>query len=102
MTITPDVPTTAFSTAGTSATIHAQVAAAPIEECELLLLADAGEALVLNESAALLWQGIEAGEDVGTLTTRLTAQYDVPIATAEQDVVALLATLAEAGAIVMA
>ena len=57
MTTMHDVPTTALSTAGTTATIHAQVAAAAMEECELLLLADAGEALVLNESAALFIDG---------------------------------------------
>jgi hypothetical protein len=75
--------------------------AAALQECELLLLADAGQALVLNESAALLWQGIEAGEDVPALTARLAAHYAVASATARQDVLALLATLAEAGAVLM-
>ena len=37
MTTMPDVPTTAFSTAGTTATIHAQVAATPIEEFALAI-----------------------------------------------------------------
>ena len=85
----------------TTATIHPQVAAAAFEDCELLLLAAAGETLLLNESGALLWQGIEAGEDVAALTTRLTTRYAVTIATARQDVLALLRALAEAGAVVM-
>ena len=85
----------------TSPAIHPQVAAAAMEECELILLADTGEALVLNESAALVWQGIEAGEDVTALTGRLTTHYAVAPQTACEDVTAFLRTLAEAGAIVM-
>ncbi len=85
----------------TTAAVHPQVAAASLQECELLLLADAGEALVLNEAGALLWHGIEAGEDIATLTNRLTDQYAVLPTAARADVLAMLVTLAEAGAVVM-
>jgi hypothetical protein len=85
----------------TPAAIHPQVAAAAMQDCELILLADTGEALVLNESAALVWQGIEAGEDVPALTSRLTTHYAVAPETACEDVTAFLQTLAEAGAIVI-
>jgi hypothetical protein len=89
------------TTVNTSAAIHPQVAAAAMQECELILLADTGEALVLNESAALVWQGIEAREDITALTGRLTTHYAVTPETACEDVAAFLRTLAEAGAIVM-
>lgn len=89
------------TTVNSPAAIHPQVAAAAMQECELILLADSGEALVLNESAALVWQGIEAGEDVAALTGRLTTHYAVAPETACEDVAVFLRTLAEAGAIVM-
>ena len=86
----------------TAAAVHPQVAAASLQECELILLADSGEALVLNEAAALVWQGIEVGEDVAAIADRLTKHYAVAPETACEDVTAFLQTLAEAGAIVMA
>lgn len=89
------------ATARTAAAIHPQVAAAPLQDCELILLADSGEALVLNASAALIWQGIEDGEDVAALATRLTSHYAVAPETACEDVAAFLKTLTEAGAIVI-
>jgi hypothetical protein len=96
-----DTPAAAQTAANTSPAIHPQVAATALQECELILLADTGEALVLNQTAALVWQGIEAGEDVTTLTTRLTSHYAVAQETACEDVAVFLRTLAEAGAIVM-
>ena len=93
--------TTIDATVHTAAAIHPQVAAASLQDCELILLADSGEALVLNESAALIWQGIEDGEDVAALADRLTTHYAVAPETACEDVTAFLSTLAEAGAIVM-
>lgn len=39
------------TTVRTAAAIHPQVAAATLQDCELILLADSGEALVLNASA---------------------------------------------------
>lgn len=89
------------ATVRTAAAIHPQVAAAPLQDCELILLADSGEALVLNASAALVWQGIEDGEDVVALATRLTTHYAVAPETACEDVAAFLKTLTEAGAIVI-
>ena len=88
-------------TVRTAAAVHPQVAAAPLQDCELILLADSGEALVLNASAALIWQGIEDGEDVAALATRLTTHYAVTPETACEDVAAFLKTLTEAGAIVI-
>lgn len=90
------------TTVRTAAAIHPQVAAATLQDCELILLADSGEALVLNASAALIWQGIEGGEDTAALADRLTTHYAVAPETACDDVTAFLSTLAEAGAIVMA
>jgi len=104
MTIThnPDTMVFAGAPVQTAAAVHPQVAAASLQECELILLADTGEALVLNESAALIWQGIEVGEDVTALAGRLTTHYAVTPETACADVTAFLQTLTEAGAIVMA
>ena len=89
------------ATVRTAAAIHPQVAAAPLQDCELILLADSGEALVLNASAALILQGIEDGEDVAALSERLTTHYAVAPETAYKDVAAFLLTLTEAGAIIM-
>ena len=101
MTTMLNPPAPAQPTPLTSPAIHPQVAAAALQECELILLADSGEALVLNESAALVWQGIEAGEDVAALTGRLTTHYAVAPETACADVTAFLRALAASGAIVM-
>ena len=92
----------AASSQPTAVAIHPQVAAAPLQDCELILLVDAGEALVLNASAALVWQGIEHGDDIPALAARLTAHYTVAPALAHADLLAFLQTLAEAGAIVLA
>lgn len=93
---------TATTTSSPPSAIHPQVAATRMDDCELLLLADAGEALVLNAAGALLWQGIAGGEDAATLAARLTTHYPVPPATATADTLAFLAALAAAGAITLA
>jgi hypothetical protein len=80
-------------------TIHPQVAARPIEDSELLLLADAGEVLVLNEAGSLIWHGVEAGATVRELVTALAAHYALSESRAADDVEALLADLIAAGAL---
>jgi hypothetical protein len=101
MTTMNDSLTTTDEIVQTAAAIHPQVAAASLQDCELILLADCGEALVLNASAALIWHGIEDGDDVAALADRLTSHYAVAPEIACEDVTAFLSTLAEAGAIVM-
>lgn len=80
-------------------TIHPQVAARPIEDAELLLLADAGEVLVLNPAGALVWQQLETGASVEQIAAALAGRYTLDAARAQADVTALLAALLEAGAI---
>jgi hypothetical protein len=82
--------------------IHPQVAARPLEDKELLLLADAGEVLVLNEAGALIWQGVEAGATVRELVAVLAAHYTLDETRAAADVESLLEALAAAGALELA
>jgi hypothetical protein len=79
--------------------IHPQVAARPIEDAELLLLADAGEVAVLNAAGALVWQQLEAGATIGELTRTLAAHYGLDEDRAQADVGALLHALTELGAL---
>jgi hypothetical protein len=79
--------------------IHPQVAARPIDDAELLLLADAGEVLVLNTAGAFVWQELESGASVGELTRALAAHYAVSEDRARADVTALLNELIEVGAL---
>lgn len=54
----------------------------------------------LNESAAFLWKNIQEKDfDVDTLTSLLTAEYDVDEQTAHQDVVKLIVEWDKAGLI---
>ena len=79
--------------------IHAQVATRTVNGCALIVLADAGEVLVLNRSATALWQWVDGHHSGVDLATRLSYRYDLPAAQACADVGHLLALLAEAGAI---
>jgi hypothetical protein len=51
----------------------------------------------LNETAAELWKGIEAGEDVERVVARLTAAFDVDAATARAEVVRVIGELETRG-----
>jgi hypothetical protein len=80
--------------------VHPQVAARRLEDAELLLLADAGEVLVLNAAGCLLWEGIEAGESMAELAQRLTVRYGLVEEWAQADAARLVDALAAAGAVV--
>lgn len=47
----------------------------------------------LNDTAAELWKGIEAGEDVEGVVRRLTAAFDVDAATARTEVMRVISEL---------
>jgi hypothetical protein len=51
----------------------------------------------LNDTAAELWKGIEAGEDVEGVVARLTAAFDVDAATARSEVVRVIGELETRG-----
>lgn len=53
--------------------------------------------LKLNQTAAVVWHGVEEGLDVKAIAERLVAEYDVETGRALADVEALLAPHARAG-----
>ena len=53
--------------------------------------------LRLNETGVLLWNRLKDGADEESLTAALTAEYDVSLDTAAQDVQAFLRQLEKAG-----
>jgi hypothetical protein len=73
--------------------LHPQVAARALDGHEIVVLADAGEVLVLNPTGALAWQGLERGRSVGEIAEELAAAYAIDPARALVDVRALLEDL---------
>jgi hypothetical protein len=80
--------------------LHPQVAARNLEDRAIVVLADAGEVLVLNPSGAQLWQQFDGRRSVGELAVGLARDYACDIVCAERDVLAFIATLLDAKAIV--
>lgn len=54
----------------------------------------------LNDTAAELWRGLEAGEDESAIVARLTTAFEVEPATARTEVRRILSELVERGLIV--
>ena len=53
--------------------------------------------ITLNETANLIYDGIEAGMDENTIAEKLAAEYEVPLEKATMDVKATVEKLIEAG-----
>lgn len=51
----------------------------------------------LNETGALIWRGISAGEDEGAIAQRLAERYDVSPEAAARDVAAFVEKMAAEG-----
>jgi hypothetical protein len=70
-----------------------------IEGEALLVDADGGQILVLNEVGAFTWQLLDGAHDVAAVVTRVLDEFDVDAATARVDVLAFLTALHERGAL---
>lgn len=81
--------------------IHPQVAARMLNGRAIIVLADAGEVLVLNPSGAQLWQQIDGRRTVGELAAGLVAAHGLDLATAQEDTSTFVKNLVEAGAVQM-
>ena len=81
--------------------IHPQVAARMLNGRAIIVLADAGEVLVLNPSGARLWQQIDGRRTVGELAADLAAVHGLDAARAEQDVGAFVQNLLDVAAITL-
>ena len=69
-----------------------------IVDGELLLVnAEGGEILVLNECGVLIWQQLDGEHDVAALVGRVAETFDVDEPTARGDVEEFLASLAARG-----
>jgi hypothetical protein len=79
--------------AGATLQLHPQVAARTLDGHQVVVLADAGEVLVLNPTGTLVWQGVEAGFSVGEIARNLADAYGLDPASALPDVQALLTEL---------
>ena len=85
----------------TTPRIHPQVAARLLEGRAIIVLADAGEVLVLNPSGAQIWQQIDGRRTVRELAAGLAAGHGLDPASAQQDTVRFVQSLVEAGAVQM-
>lgn len=75
------------------------MAARLLEGRASVVLADAGEVLVLNPSGAALWQQIDGRRTVVELAARLAAGHGLGPASAQQDTARFVQSLIEAGAV---
>jgi len=66
----------------------------------LLVDAEGGQILVLNEVGAFAWQLLDGEHDVASVVTRVLDEFDVDAATARADLLAFLTALKDRGALV--
>ena len=66
----------------------------------LIVNADAGEIVVLNETGAFIWPLLDGTNDVGSIVARVCDHFDVDAVSARADVDAFLDALALRGALV--
>ena len=66
----------------------------------LLVDAQGGQILVLNEMGAMIWQALDGTRTVGALVAGVVAEFDVDEATARHDVEQFLSQLEQRGALV--
>ena len=79
--------------------VHPQVAARLLDGRAIIVLADAGEVLVLNLNGAWLWQQIDGRRTVGELAAGLAQACGVDEVRAQQDAFAFVESLIAAGAV---
>lgn len=79
-------------------TPNPDVVATELSDGQLVLLnINTGEYISLNRTAALIWDGIEAGRSPATICSKLMDQFDVTEDHATDSVSRFLQDLAEAG-----
>jgi hypothetical protein len=81
--------------------LHPQAAARRVGGQMLVVLADRGEVMVLNESGAAFWDWIDGEHSGAELAALLEAHYGLAHADALQDVDDFLQSLVEADAILL-
>lgn len=79
--------------------VHPQVAARQLEDRAIVVLADAGEVLVLNPNGAWLWRQIDGRRTVGELAAGLAQAQGLDEGRAQRDTSAFLQSLLAAGAV---
>jgi hypothetical protein len=83
----------------TAPRLHPQVAARQLEDRAIVVLADAGEVLVLNPNGAWLWRQMDGRRTVGELAAGLAQACGVDEVRAQQDTSAFVQSLIAAGAV---
>ena len=63
----------------------------PFEDHLVLLDAETGRLVILNQVAGLVWQGLQTGNGPEQIAYQLTREFNVPLAAARRDVDALAA-----------
>jgi hypothetical protein len=81
--------------------INPEVLAQRIEDGVVLVHLDTNKIYNLNDSAARLWELLEGGCDVGQAKQQILQEFEVPAERLEQDIAAVLKTLAEGDFIIL-
>lgn len=81
--------------------VHAQVAARVIDGETLVLLADCGEVLVLNETGTTVWERIDGRHSLAELCGLLNHHYGLPAGAADADVLGFVQDLLDHQALVL-
>lgn len=79
--------------------LHPQTAATEMDGQAVIVLADSGQMLALNPAATRLWTLCDGRRSLDELAAILQAEYDVDLARARGDTLALFERLAEIGAV---
>jgi len=80
--------------------LHPQTAVTQIDQQAVIVLADSGQMLALNHEATRLLEWCDVHRSLADLADQLHVEYDVDLAQAQRDSLALFERLAEIGAIV--
>jgi hypothetical protein len=79
---------------------HPQAASQLFEEQIVIVLADSGQVMVLNDTGALVWQLSDGQHSLEQICQAVVAEFEVDEETARKDIQALIDQLLEAQALV--
>lgn len=80
--------------------LHPQVATRSVEGQALVVLADAGEVAILNETGTFLWEQVDGAHLLSEIAARLALAYGISPTEAERDTLEFFETLLDLEAIV--
>ena len=81
--------------------IHPQVAATITDNQVVIVLADSGQVMVVNELGTHLWKLSNGSNSIGQIVQLIADEYEVDITTAERDVFEFLQQMIEIQALIL-